>query len=106
MNKGKTASQAGHAYLGAYLQALKNTPELAQEYHADGIGTKVCLSGDLKSILRAKHKAEMLGIPHFLVVDSGCPDFFNGQPTVTALGIGPAVREKITPVTGSFQLTK
>jgi len=106
MNRGKTASQAGHAFLGAYIQALEKTPNIATEYHADGIGTKVCLSGDLKDIMRAKHKAEMRGIPCFLVVDSGCPDFFNGQPTVTALGIGPERREKITPVTGSFNLTK
>jgi peptidyl-tRNA hydrolase len=38
------------------------------------------------------------------VVDSGCPDFFGGEPTVTALGIGPATKEQVQHITGRFCL--
>lgn len=101
MAPGKIASQAGHAYLGAFLQA---PPELQTAYHADGIGTKVCLSGKLHRILQAYEQAKAEGLPCFLVVDSGCPDFFDGQPTVTALGVGPATKEQINHITGRFSL--
>lgn len=107
MTPGKTASQAGHAYLGAYIQALQQNPSLAAEYtadHPDSPGTKVCLESNLAGIMRAVDEAKRLGIPHFLVVDSGCKNFFDGQPTVTALGIGPARKDEIKTITRRFQL--
>jgi hypothetical protein len=48
--------------------------------------------------MQARDEAKALGIPHFLVVDSGCQNFFNGSPTVTALGLGPARRAEINHV--------
>lgn len=107
MSPGKTASQAGHAYLGAALQADSKT---LAEYHCDfpqSPGTKVCL--DAKSeedILKARDMAAQAGIPHFLVVDSGCSNFFNGQPIITALGLGPAKKHEVKHITKRFQLTK
>lgn len=104
MSPGKQASQAGHAYLGAALQA---DPAVLAEYHKDfpqSPGTKVCLSGSLESIIRARDKARDLGIPHFLVVDSGCADFFNGEPTITALGLGPIRRAQADHITRKFKL--
>ena len=107
MTPGKTASQAGHAYLGAYLQALQQNPQLAAEYcseHPESPGTKVCLEGNINRIMQAKAEAERLGIPHFLVVDSGCANFFDGKPTITALGLGPAKKHEIQTITRRFQL--
>lgn len=105
MSPGKTASQAGHAYVGAAITA---DPALLAEYHKDfptSPGTKVCLRAkNLLAILKAKEQAAQAGIPHFLVVDSGCPDFFGGAPIVTALGLGPARRSEINNITGKFQL--
>lgn len=101
MTPGKIASQTGHAYLGAFLQAPAS---LQHDYHADGIGTKVCLTGKLSHILQAHGQAKAEGLPCFLVVDSGCPDFFGGQPTVTALGVGPATKEQVQHITGRFRL--
>ncbi len=107
MSPGKTASQAGHAYLGAAVQA---DPSLLAEYHQDlpaSPGTKVCLEAkNLDQIMRARDAAKAAGIPHFLVVDSGCPNFFGGQPIVTALGLGPARRAEINHITRKFQLVK
>lgn len=107
MTPGKLCSQAGHAYLGAYIQALQSDPSLAADYsadHPDSPGTKICLQGNLAEIVRAQEKAKELGIPHFLVIDSGCENFFNGQPIITALGIGPAKRADIKAITKRLKL--
>ena len=95
MSPGKCASQAGHAYLGVFLEAQKSNPDLAAAYASDPPGTKICLQTRLNKLLRAKAEAELAGLPTFLVVDSGCPDFFEGRPTVTALGIGPASKSQL-----------
>lgn len=106
MSPGKTASQAGHAFLGS---ALKASPDLLASYHKDfpaSPGTKVCLDArSEKDLLIARDFAEQAGLPHCLVVDSGCSNFFNGQPTVTALGIGPATKTQIKFITKRFTLT-
>jgi peptidyl-tRNA hydrolase len=104
MSPGKVASQAGHAYLGAAVLA---DPARLADYHKDlprSPGTKVCLAGSLAKIIKAQQQAAQAGIPHFLVVDSGCPDFFGGQPTITALGLGPARRAEIDHITRKLKL--
>jgi len=105
MDTGKIASQCGHAYLGAFINANR---ELQSEYHSEfpqSPGTKVCLScKNLSQLLRAEEQAKAAGIPVFKVVDSGCANFFNGEPTITALGIGPATKAQIKQITKKFQL--
>jgi len=58
----------------------------------------------LHGLTRALEDAERLGVPHFVVVDSGCANFFDGQPTITALGIGPAKRSEVKTIIGRFKL--
>jgi len=105
MDTGKTAAQAGHAYLGAFLNA---NSDLQTEYHAEyptHPGTKICLAAkNLHHLLRAKEEAEAAGIPTYLVTDSGCPNFFGGEPTITALGLGPACKDQIKHITKRYQL--
>jgi len=105
MESGKIASQAGHGYLGSFLQA---SPEIQKEYHCDfpqSPGTKVCLKvKNLDQLLRAEYECKEAGIPYFRVTDSGCSNFFNGEPTITALGIGPATKEQVRHITKRFQL--
>lgn len=105
MDSGKIASQAGHAYLGAFLQA---NSDIQSEYHSEfpeHPGTKVCLAcKNLSQLLRAEDEAKAAGIPFFRVTDSGCANFFNGEPTITALGLGPATKDQIKHITRRFQL--
>jgi peptidyl-tRNA hydrolase, PTH2 family len=107
MDAGKSASQAGHAYLGSFINAEKS---LQSEYHSEfpeSPGTKVCLAAkNLSVLMRAKEEAEAAGVPVYLVTDSGCANFFNGEPTVTALGIGPATKSQVQHITKRFQLMK
>jgi len=108
MSPGKIASQSGHAYLGAFVNC-KDQATL-NEYHKDfphSPGTKICLSvPNLAQLFRAENEAKAAGLATFIVVDSGCPDFFGGQPIVTALGIGPARKEQIQHITKRFNLVK
>lgn len=105
MSEGKKISQAGHAYIGAFLRSDSDTQ---QAYHAEfpeHPGTKVCLGAkNLHALMRAKDAAEQAGIPYFLVTDTGCKNFFNGEPTITALGLGPATKAQIKHITKKFEL--
>jgi peptidyl-tRNA hydrolase len=106
MTPGKMASQAGHAFLGAFL-LCRNSPLLA-EYHRNfpqSPGTKICLKArNLEEILRAEADALAAGLTPYKVVDSGCQNFFDGEPIVTALGIGPASKHQIQHITRKLQL--
>jgi peptidyl-tRNA hydrolase len=105
MSPGKAASQAGHAYLGAFLAAHSQTPETALQYASDLPGTKVCLEArNEEDILRIQDSLRQHNIPHFLVVDSGCPNFFDGQPIITAIGFGPSLKHAVKPVTKRLKL--
>ena len=95
MPHGKAISQAGHAYVGAFVEAQHSAPDVLAAYQSDPPGTKVALQANLREILRAKDEAERAGLPVYLVIDSGCPDLFGGAPTVTALGVGPCTRAKM-----------
>lgn len=105
MLPGKIASQAGHAYLGAFINS---SPEIQKVYHAefpDSPGTKVCLQvKNLDQLLIAEQKAIEAGLSVFRVVDSGCENFFNGEPTITALGIGPCFKKEIKHITQKLKL--
>jgi peptidyl-tRNA hydrolase len=87
MHAGKAASQFGHAALGSFLKADSTRQ---QEYHRDGLGTKICLKArDLAELYLWQGWADKLGLPHFLVEDTGRNTTFGGLPTISALGIGP-----------------
>lgn len=104
MNSGKVASQAGHAFLDAYLQALDFQPDIAQEYKSENHGIKICLAvTSLDDLLQAEQKAKESGLPCALITDSGYT-VFDGKSTITALGIGPARHGQIKSIVGSLPL--
>jgi PTH2 family peptidyl-tRNA hydrolase len=106
MTAGKMVSQAGHAFLGAFLQC-RDQARLA-DYHKgfpQSPGTKVCLQArNLDQLLRTEQAALSAGLSIFRVVDSGCENFFGGQRVITALGIGPATKEEIQDITKKLKL--
>lgn len=107
MPAGKLAAQSGHAYLNSYLKALEDRPEIAAAYQRDGLGTKVCLvaSNEFR-LLRAHDEAKRAGIPCALIIDQHhiLPPHFNGDPIITALGLGPARQEEVRHITKKFNL--
>lgn len=105
MTPGKIASQAGHAYLGAFLLS---PPNIQAEYHKDfpsSPGTKICLNcPSLEQLLITEEKALEAGFSVFRVTDSGCKNFYNGEPIITALGIGPVTQSQIKHITKKYKL--
>lgn len=105
MHPGKAASQSGHAFLGSFLQAQTVEPDTANRYLQQSPGTKVVLGAkNLDTILLVQAQLSAHGIPHYLVADSGCANFFGGQLTITALGVGPSVHPKLKQILKRLQL--
>lgn len=105
MSPGKIASQTGHAFVGAITQSKY---EVVKEYHKEmphSPGTKVCLKvPNLPQLYRIENECKKEGIPTFVVIDSGCSNFFEGKPIVTALGIGPVTKQQIQHITKELKL--
>jgi PTH2 family peptidyl-tRNA hydrolase len=96
MPTGKLAAQAGHAFLNSYLECVQLNPRRARLYQKGGLGTKVTLEGSVTDIRALVKLAKANGWPHSLIIDSGhvMPPHFDGNPIMTALGIGPLTREE------------
>lgn len=98
MPPGKLAAQCGHAFTRAYENAIQADPTLADRYKGTGNGTKICMyAKNQGQLLRAYREMLEKGIPCELIIDRGhvLPPHFDGQPIITALGIGPAYRDDI-----------
>lgn len=86
-NRGKLASQAGHAYLHAWWDSATRFTMDAFAYNTSGVAYKITLVVDTDDELReleALYK-DICGVS--LVTDAGRTVF--KEPTVTCLGIGP-----------------
>ena len=101
LSMGKSAAQAAHAAVEAFLTADKNVSAAWRKKGAK----KVVLGCNDASELKALHaKAKDLGLPHALISDAGLTEVPRG--TFTALGIGPDEESKINKVTGSLPLLR
>jgi peptidyl-tRNA hydrolase len=105
MSPGKAASQAAHAALDTFVKS----PQYLARAYLDSGGTKVVLVAKNEAMLRAAfNEAERRGLPCALVVESGhvmLPSF-DGSPIVTAIGIGPALRDEMRAITDKFHCLK
>jgi len=107
MPTGKLSAQTGHAYSDSLAFAAENHPLLYKNYrnHLLG-GSKVTLkSKNINHLIKAYNQAMAEGIPCAIVVDREhiLPPDFNGEPIITALGIGPCTKEKVKHITKKFQ---
>ncbi len=108
MTPGKLAAQLGHAF--HYSVTDKNNYPLIQKYETPSLGgSKVCLySRDEQQLIQIKSKLDFIGIPCKLVIDSNHvhPPHFDGQPIVTALGIGPCTKKDTKKILSKLKLIK
>lgn len=103
MTPGKSASQAGHAFLDAFLTA---PPDKTKAY-LDAGGTKIVLAAkDERQLCDIYHAARMAKLPCALVVESGhiMLPVFDGREIVTAVGIGPVDRTEAREITKRLRL--
>lgn len=110
MSAGKLASQACHASKNVLLLAYQQDPKLAELYQGpDFLGTQIILEAKNEAaILRAYEEAKRAGLITSLIVDRDhiMPPFFDGNPIITALGIGPCTGEQARPITKRFGVVR
>lgn len=95
--RGKLASQAGHAYLHAFWDALSKNynPDEIAEYQQSR-AYKITLVVETDAELVALHRAYQDFCGTALIEDAGFTVF--KEPTITCLGIGPVRESRIDPV--------
>ena len=116
MRKGKMCSQAAHASMGAiFVNSRTEFDEIGQPHKMiplsdsvkswfDDRFTKIVVGCDSeKELLEIAEKATNAKLMRFLCQDSGKTEF-GGEPTYTALAIGPADSEEIDKITGHLKL--
>jgi len=107
MPPGKLAAQCGHAFQDARDAAILERPDIAAQYKGTGHGTKVCMyAKNQHQLLRAYREAKALGLPCALVIDRGhkLPPHFDGNPIITAVGIGPVYQDEVKDITKRYTL--
>ena len=104
MSLGKACAQVAHAALGSSERVRKSSPRTYQSWKTEG-QRKVVLRVEDEEELRSRFAAaERKGLPCYLVKDAGLTEL--PPETVTALGIGPDLEERIDAVTGDLKLMR
>jgi len=114
LRTGKYIAQGAHASLGAVF-SLGTYDENNQNFIIDvsnpfvyewivGRFTKVTVYVETDEELKEIHaKARAAGIASSIITDAGLTEF-DGVPTLTAVGVGPADAAKIDEITGHLPL--
>ncbi|MBI2653852.1 peptidyl-tRNA hydrolase [Candidatus Woesearchaeota archaeon] len=97
--KGKLAAQSSHASVDATLKSDKRIVDLWKKEGGKKVILKVM---DKKELLKYKEMAEDSGLKTALIVDAGHTVLEPG--TITCLGIGPDLEEKIDKITGKLKM--
>lgn len=105
----KMAAQAGHAFDRCHDKAKIERPDITSQYKGTGNGTKICMSAkNMRQLERAYRDCLTAGIPCQIIIDRGhvLAPHFNGDPVITALGIGPAYRDEVAHIIKRYSLIK
>lgn len=97
--KGKLSSQVAHASVDVTLKSDKKIVEMWKKEGAKKIVLKV---KDDKELFKYKQMAEDFGLKTALITDAGHTVLEPG--TITCLGIGPDLEEKIDKVSGKLKM--
>lgn len=107
MPAGKLAAQAGHAYTDSLFDAWIKEPERALAYRdRTRGGSKVTVKAkNVSQMMKAYSAAKAAGLPCSLIVDQHhiLPPHFDGNPIITAVGIGPCTKEECREITKKFR---
>ena len=113
MRKGKMVAQGSHASLACITQYMKKSSRGSykffptrnmEEWLFNTSFTKICVSVDSEiALVRIYTIAVASGLPTSLIQDKGHTEF-HGQPTYTAVGVGPGDSEIIDRITGDLPL--
>ncbi len=99
LSRGKVAVQVAHAAIEAYERADEKTREA---WRAEGQKKVALKVNSLAELMGLKTKAESMGFACALIRDAGLTEVPPG--TITALGIGPDMAEKLDSITRDLKL--
>lgn len=106
MGAGKIAAQVAHAAIGLYDDILEgeNIYQKSALNHWFNYGQKkiVLKVNDLNTMLDTVKQCKKSKLQYCLITDAGHTQIPQGS--VTVLGIGPDIGEKINKITGTFKL--
>ena len=97
--KGKMAAQVAHAAVDA---AMKSDKTIVDLWKKNGAGKIVLKVKDEEELFKYKQMAEDAGLKTSLVKDAGHTVVEPG--TITCVGIGPDLAEKIDRITGKLKM--
>lgn len=113
MRKGKMVAQGGHAIVATMTPYMKKSsrggyrffpPKDMEEWLFNRSFKKICVSVNSEvELIKIYTIAIASGLPASLIQDAGHTEF-HGQPTYTAVAVGPGDSEKIDPITGHLPL--
>ncbi len=108
LGAGKIAAQVAHAAVGLYEKIstkgksyYKNALNHWKEFGAKKI---VLRCKDLNDIKHTHHECKTFKIPSIMISDAGHTQVDPG--TITVLGIGPEISDKLNKITGNFKLMR
>lgn len=102
MSTGKLISQACHAAVDASEMAKKMNHKVWIRWRDEGAKKVSLMVESLKELEEVVERAENLGIVNVVIQDRGLTEVPLGS--VTAVGLGPELSEKMDKVTGSLKL--
>ncbi len=101
MRKGKMVAQGSHACMKATLENI-NHPDVKK--WLDGRFTKICVSvNSEEELFEIYQKALNANLVCSLILDAGLTEF-GGEPTYTAVAVGPAKDDRVDQITGHLKL--
>jgi len=113
MRKGKMVAQGSHASLAAITPYIKKSskgsyrffpPKEMEEWLFNTSFIKICVSVNSEiELVKIYTIAIASGLPASLIQDKGHTEF-HGQPTYTAVAVGPGNSEIIDRITGDLPL--
>ena len=98
--KGKLASQVAHASVES---VLKSSKEKVEAWHEEGMAKIILKVSDVQVLKQYHQKAKAAKLVAVLITDAG-KTVFNGNPTITCVGIGPDEDEKVDKVVHDLKL--
>jgi PTH2 family peptidyl-tRNA hydrolase len=116
LSTGKTAAQVAHAAVGKcyfnYSGLVNKINKRGSKYYKSALNywndfgaKKIVLKvNNLETIERVQKACRNLKIPCSMISDAGRTEVEPG--TVTVLGVGPEVSDKLNKITGEFRLMK
>jgi PTH2 family peptidyl-tRNA hydrolase len=102
MSKGKLAVQVAHGSVSSAERVRVSHQDVWRAWLREGQKKVAVKVASAEKLLELQRKASSHSLPHALVRDAGMTELPPG--TITVLGIGPALAQKIDQVTSDLKL--